>query len=207
MPPVRYRVAGAWMLAALLAAAHVARAADTQTIVMVRHGEKPAAGLGQLACQGLNRALALPQVIHDRFGKPDAIFAPSPAQSKRDHGIVYDYVRPLATIEPTAIRFGLPVNTQFGYAQTQALVTQLEKPRYRTSLVVVAWEHVELVKIARALLAGNGGDASTVPAWHYDDFDGIYVVRIERDAKGAHAVFSRQIEGLDGQPEQCPGPP
>lgn len=207
MSPLARSTLGATILAALFALAHVALASDTQTIVMVRHGEKPADGLGQLACKGLNRSLALPKIIHDLFGKPDAIFAPDPAQSKPDHVIAYDYVRPLATIEPTAIRFGLPVNTQFGYAQTPALVAQLEKPRYRQAVVVVAWEHVELVKIARALLADNGGDASTVPAWHYDDYDGIYVVRIERGSKGTHAVFSRQHEGLDGQPEQCPGPP
>jgi hypothetical protein len=34
-----------------------------ETIVLVRHGEKPDKGLGQLDCQGLNRALALPPVI------------------------------------------------------------------------------------------------------------------------------------------------
>jgi hypothetical protein len=39
--------------------------ADT-TIVIVRHGEKPPAGLGQLSCQGLNRALALSQVLFEK---------------------------------------------------------------------------------------------------------------------------------------------
>jgi hypothetical protein len=62
----------------------------TETIVLVRHGEKPAEGLGQLNCQGLNRALALPVVIGKLFARPDA-----------------NYVRPLATIEPTAIAFAL----------------------------------------------------------------------------------------------------
>ena len=56
----------------------------TETIVLVRHGEKPAEGLGQLNCQGLNRALALPVVIGKLFGRLDAIFAPDPAQSKED---------------------------------------------------------------------------------------------------------------------------
>ena len=42
-----------------------------QTIVFFRHGEKPSAGLGQLTCQGLNRALALPDVLIGKFGKPD----------------------------------------------------------------------------------------------------------------------------------------
>ena len=62
----------------------------TETIVLVRHGEKPADGLGQLNCQGLNRALALPAVIGKLFGRPDAVFAPDPAQSKEDYGHLYN---------------------------------------------------------------------------------------------------------------------
>ena len=79
------------------------------TLVFIRHGEKPDAGLGQLNCQGLNRALALPRVIFKSFGKPDFIIVPNPASQKKDKGELYDYVRPLATAEPTAISFGLPV--------------------------------------------------------------------------------------------------
>ncbi|HKN29694.1 MAG TPA: hypothetical protein VJY34_18125, partial [Roseiarcus sp.] len=45
-------------------------AAAEETIVFVRHGEKPAAGLGQLDCRGLNRSLELPAVINAMFGKP-----------------------------------------------------------------------------------------------------------------------------------------
>src|SRR5271163_3917319 len=86
----------------------------TETIVLVRHGEKPALGLGQLDCQGLNRALALPAVIARDFGKPVAIFAPDPAEKKDDLGLPYDYVRPLATIEPTAIAFGMPIDADIG---------------------------------------------------------------------------------------------
>lgn len=194
----------AWVLTAAWTAA--AAAPDTQTIVLVRHGEKQADGLGQLDCRGLNRSLALPKVIQTLFGKPDAIFAPDPAKAKPDHFTSYDYVRPLATIEPTAIRFGLPVNTQFGYAETKDLVAELEKSRYRHSLVLVAWEHLELVKAAYALMADNGGDVSKVPAWHYDDYDGIYVVRITRGPDGTHASFERQLEHLDGQSSECPGP-
>jgi hypothetical protein len=76
-----------------------------ETIVLVRHGEKPDKGLGQLDCQGLNRALALTPVIAKTFGRPSAIFAPDPSRQKQDDGAPYDYVRPLATIEPTAIFF------------------------------------------------------------------------------------------------------
>src|SRR5580698_4120771 len=71
-----------------------------ETIVCIRHGEKPPGGLGQLTCRGLNRALALPEVLLKKFGMPQFIFAPNPTQ-KADPGGYY-YVRPLATIEPTA---------------------------------------------------------------------------------------------------------
>ena len=64
-------------------------APTTETIVMVRHGEKPEQGLGQLNCRGLNRALKLPAVIEAEFGKPDFIFAPNPAELKEDKGAHY----------------------------------------------------------------------------------------------------------------------
>jgi len=84
--------------------------------VLLRHGEKPPGGLGQLTCKGLNRALALPSVLIGRYGKPDFIYAPNPSMQVKDGRILptYSYVRPLATIEPTAIRLGMPVNTQIG---------------------------------------------------------------------------------------------
>ena len=53
-----------------------------ETIVLIRHGEKPDEGLGQLNCQGLNRALALPTVIAKTFGRPGAIFAPNPSPAE-----------------------------------------------------------------------------------------------------------------------------
>lgn len=41
-----------------------------ETVVLIRHGEKPVSGLGQLSCQGLNRALALPGVLMAKLGRP-----------------------------------------------------------------------------------------------------------------------------------------
>jgi hypothetical protein len=38
---------------------------DVETIVLLRHGEKPEGGLGQLNCQGLNRALVAPVIEND----------------------------------------------------------------------------------------------------------------------------------------------
>ena len=82
----------------------------TETLVFLRHGEKPSGGLGQLTCQGLQRALALPSVLATRFGTAQYVFAPNPTVAVPDAAGSFYYVRPLATIEPTAIRLGLPVN-------------------------------------------------------------------------------------------------
>src|ERR1017187_10604489 len=65
-----------------------------QTLVCLRHGEKPKGGLGQLTCRGLNRALALPNVLLPRYGRPQFFFAPNPTQ-KVDSKEGYYYVRPL----------------------------------------------------------------------------------------------------------------
>src|SRR5262245_29460317 len=92
----------AWMGFLLLAS--VSEATAQQTIVFFRHGEKPSCGYGQLTCQGLNRALALPAVLNAKFGNPDYLYAPNPAVKISDPAGSFYYVRPLATIEPTAIR-------------------------------------------------------------------------------------------------------
>src|ERR1700761_4946196 len=89
-----------------------------ETIVCLRHGEKPHGGLGQLTPRGLNRSMALPKLLLAKYGKPKFIFACNPAQKvdetpphvveKGDENKYY-YLRPLVTIEPTAIQCGLPV--------------------------------------------------------------------------------------------------
>ena len=180
-------------------------AGTAATIVFLRHGEKPEGGLGQLNCQGLNRALALAPVIAKTFGRPDAIFAPNPSLPKEDAGRLYDYIRPLATIEPTAILFGLPVDVSFGFADTQGLQAAIEKQRVpdRNIFVLVAWEHRQIAPTVRALLAAHGADAESVkkvPDWDRSDFDSMYVVTIGE----AKTTFEQKREGLDGQPEACP---
>ena len=129
-------LAAAIALAIVGASLPVAQA-DT-TIVILRHGEKPALGLGQLTCQGLNRSLALPSVLESRYGTPNAIYAPNPAVLKKDKGLDYAYVRPLATIEPTAIRAGLPVNVDWGMENIAPLAQRLLASTSGTQLVQCA---------------------------------------------------------------------
>jgi hypothetical protein len=175
--------------------------ADT-TIVIVRHGEKPAQGLGQLSCQGLNRALALPGVLLARYGNPAAIYAPNPAIKKADKGVPYAYVRPLVTIEPLAIQAGLPVNVDWAMDEVSRLAEQLLAQSDGT--LIVAWEHHYGEKLARHLLAALGGNPAQVSAWDDADFDSIYVVRISGSEQGKrHATFAREREGLNDMPKTC----
>jgi hypothetical protein len=199
------------LVVAASACAHAAGAPGTtgniETLVFVRHGEKPSAGLGQLSCKGLNRSLALPAVIAAKYGKPDAIYAPDPGERKDDGGQPYYYVRPLATIEPTAIQFGLPVQTPYGYSQIAALGSALVDPKWRNQTVLVAWEHREIEQLVRQIIAAHGGKASDVrevPKWQSADFDSIYVVRIDWSGDTPRARFSHEREGLDGRADDCP---
>jgi hypothetical protein len=190
--------------AAMLPATAYAASSAVETLVFVRHGEKPAQGLGQLNCQGLNRALALPAVIAAKFGKPDAIFAPDPGQQKDDGGHPYYYVRPLATIEPTAIQFEMPVQTPYGLTQIDRLSTTLIDPAYRNKLVVVAWEHKLIEKVVRQMLSAHGGNVADVPKWHSDDFDSIYIVKLDWQRGSPRASFQHSDEGLNGRSTDCP---
>jgi hypothetical protein len=179
-------------------------AAAKETIVFIRHGEKPAQGLGQLDCRGLNRALALPGVIDRQFGRPDAILAPNPSAQKDDGGVHYDYVRPLATVEPTAVAFGLPVEARVGFDDVAGLTATLEAPERRDALVLVAWEHRIIDAVARELLRRHGGDPALVPDWASADFDGVDVVTIDWSGPSPTATFARGAQGLNGLPDACP---
>jgi hypothetical protein len=189
-------------VALLISFAAQAQTTNTETIVCIRHGEKPSGGLGQLTCQGLNRALALPPVLLAKYGQPNYIFAPNPSQ-KSDKG-QYNYVRPLITIEPTAIQCGLPVDTTYGYKEIVELQTELHQPKYQSATIFVAWEHFYLDKFAQSLIARDGGNTNAVPAWPDKDFDTIFVFKIQHVDGHSYASLQIDHEGLNGLPTDCP---
>jgi hypothetical protein len=177
-----------------------------ETLVCIRHGEKPKGGLGQLTCRGLNRALALPKVLLEKYGAPQFIFAPNPTQKVdgKNGGPEYNYVRPLATIEPTAIRCGLPVNTQFGFREIKGLESELAKTNYQSATVFIAWEHGLLDEFVRNLVKDNGGNPAQVPAWPGDDYDTIFLVKITRSENGDAVTFTIDHENLNNLSDACP---
>jgi hypothetical protein len=189
------------VIALLASTAGAAR--GEQTIVFFRHGEKPSGGYGQLTCQGLNRALALPAVLTSLFGPAKYAYAPSPAVKISEPAGSFYYVRPLATIEPTAIRLGLSVNTRYGYTDVVGLQNVLITPTKDNTTSFVAWEHSYLVKTVQNIMNAYGGGA-VVPAWTTGDYDSLYVVRINYGSSAITARFERDHEGLNNQPTTCP---
>ena len=179
--------------------------AQVETIVAVRHGEKPPTGLGQLTCKGLNRALALPKVLA-RYGRPDLIYAPNPAEQVSDHSnTMYSYVRPLITIEPTAIQLGMPVNAQIGLTDIAELQKELTQPANAHALIFVAWEHSKLNQFAKQMVKSYGKDPSLVPDWPNDDYDRIYVFKITQGRGKPELTFTVDHEHLDGSlSDHCP---
>jgi hypothetical protein len=174
-----------------------------ETLICIRHGEKPPTGLGQLSCQGLNRALALPNVLLAKYGPPQFVFAPDPTQTITEYAGTYSYVRPLATIEPTAIYCGLPVNTQFGFTQISELEGELQKAIYQNATIVIVWEHVLLDTFAQDVVEKYGGNSTQVPAWAADDYDSIFVIKITRNQGQDSVAFTIDHEGLNNLSADC----
>lgn len=166
-----------------------------ETLIFVRHGEKPANDSGQLTCKGLNRALALPDVLLDRYGKPDFIFAAGPKENKTGSSL-----RALSTIMPTAVRVGLPIGIQFHADDIAGLQQELLSDKYQNSRIFIAWEHKNLDKAVKNIVAARGGDASLVPEWPGSDFDSIFVVTLDQ----GKVSFRQEREGLTQLADSCP---
>ena len=112
------------------------------------------------------------------------------------------YVRPIATIEPTAIRLGLPLNTKYGYTDIAGLQAELTSGAYASSTVFIAWEHQYLQPLVQNIM-NKYGSGVTVPGWPSGDFDSLYVVRITTGGGTTTAQFTHDYEGLNGLSTAC----
>lgn len=179
-----------------------------ETIIFIRHGEKPLdQEIGQLNCKGLNRSLKIPKVLINKFGKPDYIFAPNPSEKigRNDHK--YSYNRPLATIEPTAIQLGLPVNAQFGFTKVTEIGSELLDSKYKNSIIFVSWEHKKLVEIVQDIYSKDiNNSIDNIPNWPSSDYDSIYILKISKENNSIKINFLQDKQELNGQSETCPYP-
>ncbi|MGN7742375.1 histidine phosphatase family protein [Pseudomonas sp. 22526] len=179
----------------------------TQTLVFLRHAEKPSEGLGQLNCLGLNRALDLATLLPERFGKADYVFAANPSRHVEEgsEDQRYSYIRPLMTISPSAIRLGLPVNIDFGANDTDELADELLRDQYRNATVYTAWSRGYLPELINTVAGKALGEEQMIAEdWSRDDFDTLYVLTLTwRDGKAS--LLSRSLpQGLDHGEPGCP---
>jgi broad specificity phosphatase PhoE len=165
------------------------QSAPPEQILVVRHGEKPAllggpAGIKEngtedhhsLTVRGWQRAGALAPFfgtpLHPAVRRPTTLFAPPEAGHDGDHG------RPYQTIVPLAARLGLTIDDRHCLDEEAELVADV---RARAGVVLIAWEHKRIPRIADAIL----GDHATAPrAWPDDRFDLVWV--FDRDAAGGY---------------------
>jgi len=137
------------------------KAQEALRVVLIRHAEKPLAG-DNLSCAGFERATKLAGVIKNKYGIPSEIFAPAPTTGKSTKN-----VRMLQTAWPLAVKYNLPVNTRYTVEESDKLARALQK---RSGIVLVIWEHKELIAIAQAL----GIDGALT--WPANDYDTIWLI-------------------------------
>ena len=186
---------------------------NVQTIVIIRHAEKPKNDLGQLNCKGLNRALALPKYFKNNFPKPDYVFAPKPITRNKPNTPPFYYIRPLMTIEPTAILFNRPVDITIPAVNprlsqdiidkgTDKIADELLKQKYRNAVIYVAWEHLGVPPLAKNILNRFNMDSSNLPEWEHDDFDSVYVFEIDWNTN--KLSYKIQNQNLNYVSSECP---
>lgn len=156
-----------------------------QTILIIRHAEKPephgdvgidASGSPDrrsLTPRGWQRAGAWTELFAPSLGgqstlpKPTAIFASAPeTHPTGDDGSKSR--RPLETVTPVAAKFGLQIDVRFTKGKESDLANALSTVG---GVVLVCWQHEDIVAIARALAP----HVQTIPdAWPGDRFNVIY---------------------------------
>ena len=179
----------------------------TQTLVFLRHGEKPDGGLGQLNCQGLNRAIDLSTLLPEKFGKADYVFAANPTRNVEEGEFdnSYSYIRPLMTISPSAIKLGLPVNISFSANDTDDLAEELLQGKYHNSVIYTAWSHGYLSELINTVAGeATGKDAKIIDDWESSDYDSLYVLTLTWHNGKASLQSHVYQQGLNNGSELCP---
>jgi hypothetical protein len=179
----------------------------TQTLVFLRHAEKPAGGLGQLNCQGLNRAIDLATLLPEKFGKADYVFAANPTRNVEEGELdnSYSYIRPLMTISPSAIKLGLPVNIDYSANDFSDLADELLDNKYHNSIIYTAWSHGYLPELINEVAGDAVGKKQTITDdWASGDFDSLYVLTLVWHNGKASLTSQSYKQGLDNGLETCP---
>ncbi len=163
------------------------------TVVIIRHGEKPAKG-DNLCPKGLNRALALPAVLSKKFSIPMYTYVPA---IKTGQGATETSdVRMFQTVTPFAVQYNLTVNSAYKKSDikgiTKDVLSNLKKDN--PGIILLVWEHKNIQPIAVAMGISNA------PQWDDCDFDGIWIIT---HAGKKSAQLFKASEGLNGVGGAC----
>lgn len=200
-------IAGTVSLSSHVEDAFAQPADGVQTLVFMRHAEKPADGLGQLTCQGLNRAIDLATLLPQKYGKADYVFAANPSRQVEEgaEDDAYSYVRPMMTINPSAIKLGLPINLEFSANDTRQLANELTDDKYHNSTVYTAWSHGYLPELINTVAGkATGKKVSLTEDWADSDFDSLYVLTLTWHNGKATLLSRVDKQGLNNGAKACP---
>ncbi len=162
------------------------------SVIIIRHGEKPADG-DNLNCMGFNRSLGIPAVLSSKFSIPSYVYVPS-----LDCGKATKHSRMFQTVTPFAVQYNLTINSKHGKSDTKDLakaVTGKLGTKGTHGTILIVWEHKNIKDIATAMGVKN------VPSWPDDDFDSIWIIT---NAGTKNATRDTTSEGLNGVSTVCP---
>lgn len=169
------------LIAAALLGAGTVFAAPAQ-VILIRHGEKPDVG-AELNAQGFQRAQALVKFFKSApavtvYGTPVAIYAAAPKNEDSS-------VRSIQTVTPLAKALGVRINADFTRGQTSKVVRDLmENPAYDGRMVLVCWQHTNLVALAQALAEYNNSQKVVIPqVWPDGAFDRVWLLDLSKKGK------------------------
>jgi hypothetical protein len=178
-------LAGVAVSAAAFSSINVTEAGKKLRVVIIRHGEKPTDKEAyNLSCKGMNRALQLPNVLYQKFGKPDFVYVPSLTCDT-----FTDHARMFQTVSPFAIQYDLTINSKFGENAHKKLAEDILQ---KEGTVLLVWEHSAIQHIARKLGVKNA------QPWPDNDFDGIWII----DFTSGTPLWTCDQEGIEPS-EDC----
>jgi hypothetical protein len=145
-------------------------------VILIRHGEKPQVG-EHLSLKGEERAAALaPYFMETKdlliFGHPVAIYATKINGQDKSQ-------RTQETVTPLAKALNLPISADYIAKEYEKAATDiLKNPAYEGKMVLVCWEHHRIPLFTQAL-----GVSDSLPKWHGDVFDQLWIVNFLTDGK------------------------
>ena len=168
-------------------------------VILIRHAEKPPIG-NEVSVQGCYRAFLLPQFfstnpIVNAFGPPVAFYAMAPAKTDGT-------LRPIQTLVPTvsamAQRLISPYNkvlAPYVKGEGEALAAELlASVAFNQKTVVVAWEHKDLINVAKAL----GLDAvDSTGKWPSAVYDEAWVLQWDKEGSVSLNIIPEQVLSTD----------